>query len=339
MLRCRRTEAPTDRHAALGGLRHLRKDQGFDRTAFVRYNEAGLQHAGFAEIDPDEARAMPNDPTADADIFAAVAERKRAIAAQLSGRPVENVLGLVDASGACGWPEEDDQWTLAFTFHCWKIPPGSIKTRPLSVRITASLEEFDSLRNRSVSYSVVRIRAKVVEESVLGTSQAELLEFLGSDGSDSELNQAAADLQTPVVIKDRQFGKLKLDRRVNWYTAKTKWNGAAITLNLTVDDSGAIDGALTVARTLWKDQERWAKRIEDYAVRELLPLKNESWLDDEDVELSAQLFKSKMTLESITVTPDGSFDFWHNDGDLFSGHSIQVSGDLSQGPTDAAIPG
>jgi hypothetical protein len=46
-----------------------------------------------------------------------------------------------------------------------------------------------------------------------------------------------------------------------------------------------------------------------------------------------------MTLESITVTPDGSFDFWHNDGDLFYGHSIQVSGNLSQGPTHADIPG
>ncbi len=282
---------------------------------------------------------MPNDPTAEADVFAAAAERKCAIAAQLSGRSVENVLGLVDASGAGGWPEEDDQWTLSFTFHCWKIPPGSMKTRPLSVKVTTSREEFDSLWNRVDSYSVVRIRAKVVEESVIGTPQAELLEFLGPDSSDSELNQAAADLQTPVVIKDRQFGKFTLDRRVDWYTAKTKWNGAAVTLNLTVDDSGAIDGALTVARTLWKDQERWAKRIEDYAVRELLSLKNESWLDDEDVELNAQQFKSRMTLESITVTSDGSFDFWHNDGDLFSGHSIQVSGDLSKGPTHADIPG
>jgi hypothetical protein len=46
-----------------------------------------------------------------------------------------------------------------------------------------------------------------------------------------------------------------------------------------------------------------------------------------------------MRLKSVTVYPDGSFDFWHDDGDLFWGHSIQVSGDLLDGPTHADIPG
>ena len=38
-----------------------------------------------------------------------------------------------------------------------------------------------------------------------------------------------------------------------------------------------------------------------------------------------------MTLDAITVYPDGAFDFWHHDGDMFWGHSIQVSGSLSEG--------
>jgi hypothetical protein len=46
-----------------------------------------------------------------------------------------------------------------------------------------------------------------------------------------------------------------------------------------------------------------------------------------------------LKLESITVYPDDSFEFWHNDGDLFWGHSILVSGSLSEGPTDAEVPG
>ena len=74
-------------------------------------------------------------------------------------------------------------------------------------------------------------------------------------------------------------------------------------------------------------------------MQELLPLKNENWLDEGEAELSADQFKSRMTLESVTVEPGGSFDFWHNDGDLFCGHSIQISGSLSEGPTRADIPG
>jgi hypothetical protein len=46
-----------------------------------------------------------------------------------------------------------------------------------------------------------------------------------------------------------------------------------------------------------------------------------------------------MRLTSITVGHGGRFTFWHEDGDLFWGHSITVSGTLAKGPTDADIPG
>ena len=281
---------------------------------------------------------MPKDRSS-SDVFAAAAARRRALAEQLSGRPVEDVVGLVDALGAAGWPQEGNQWTLSFRFHSWKIPPGPMKTRPLSIEMTSSRKVYDSLWGRVEPYSVVRVLARVIEKSVMGTPQAELLEFLGPDGSDPDLNQAAADLQKPVVLQDPQFGDLSLDRRVNWYTARTEWNGVVVDLHITPDDSGALDAALGVARALWNQQEEWARRIGDYAVQKLLPLKNESWLDEEEVAFSADQFKARMTLESVTAMPDGSFDFWHNDGDLFLGHSIQISGNLSEGLKHADIPG
>jgi hypothetical protein len=72
---------------------------------------------------------------------------------------------------------------------------------------------------------------------------------------------------------------------------------------------------------------------------ELLPLKNESWLDEGEVEVSANEFKPKVKFESVTVIPDGSFDFWPLDSHLFRGHSIQVSSNPSVGSTHADIPG
>jgi hypothetical protein len=253
-------------------------------------------------------------------------------------RPVEDVLGLVDWKGG---DEDDDgeQCTLAFTFRCWKIPPGPMKTRPLSISITTSRQQYDSLWERVQSNTVVRIRARVVADSAIGTPQAELLEFLGPDNSDLELKQVAIELEKPVIHQDYQFGQLKLDRRVNWYTVEAEWNGTIVALNLSLDDSGTVDATLQTARALWKNQKEWTKRIEDYAVQELLPLKNESWLDEDEAELTADQFKARMALESVTVASDGSFDFWHNDGNLFCGHSIQISGNLSEGPTDADIPG
>jgi hypothetical protein len=258
--------------------------------------------------------------------------------AENESRPAEDVLGLVDWKGG---DEDDDgeQFTLAFTFRCWKILPGPMKTTPLSITITTSRQQYDSLWERVQSNTVVRIRARVVEDSAIGTPQAELLDFLGPDNSDSELNQAAVELEKPVIHQDSQFGQLTLDRRVNWYTAEAEWNGTIVALNLSLDDSGTIDAALQTARALWKRQREWTKRIEDYAVQELLPLKNESWLDENEAELTADQFKARMALESVTVASDGSFDFWHNDGGLFWGHSIQIGGNLSEGPTLADIPG
>jgi hypothetical protein len=282
---------------------------------------------------------MSNVSTAGSDVFAAAAARKRALAAQLAGRPLEQVIGVVDARGTRGWREEGEQWTLSFSFQCWKVPPGPLKTRPLSVELTTTREQFDSLWKRVQSYAVVRIRARVVEASIVGNPQAQLTEFLGVDSSDPELNQAALDLQKPVVHRDHQFGVFTLVRCVNWYSAETEWHGMVVSLNLSLDDSGLLDPALKVARSLWKDQQKWAERIKDYAVRQLLPLKNECWLDENEVELTADQFTERMALESISVDPDGSFDFWHNDGDLFLGHSIQIGGSLSEGPTRADIPG
>jgi hypothetical protein len=41
----------------------------------------------------------------------------------------------------------------------------------------------------------------------------------------------------------------------------------------------------------------------------------------------------------ISVKRDGEFEFWHGDGKLVLGHSMQVCGSLTDGLTEADIPG
>ena len=38
------------------------------------------------------------------------------------------------------------------------------------------------------------------------------------------------------------------------------------------------------AETLWSDQAKWNERVEQYAVKELLDLKNDTWLGDDESE-------------------------------------------------------
>ena len=112
-----------------------------------------------------------------------------------------------------------------------------------------------------------------------------------------------------------------------------------VSLSLSTDQPDELEKALRTAHSLWQNQSKWNERIRNYAVQELLPLKNDAWLGEGEAELSADQFDGRMMLESVTVYPDGSFEFWHNDGDLFWGHSIQIGGTLSEGPTQADIPG
>ena len=87
------------------------------------------------------------------------------------------------------------------------------------------------------------------------------------------------------------------------------------------------------------DQEEWNRRVLARASEDLLELKNDSWLEEDEEELDAEKFEARLELESIEVRPDGEFCFWFEDGDLFWGHSITVEGTLEGGPEQADIQG
>ena len=96
---------------------------------------------------------------------------------------------------------------------------------------------------------------------------------------------------------------------------------------------------LRVAHALWKYQEQWNRKIEDYLLQEYLPLKNECWRQENEAELSLAQFKALISLDLICLSQDGSFDFCYGAGDLFSGRSIQICGNLADGPTGSNLMG
>jgi hypothetical protein len=278
-----------------------------------------------------------------ADINDQVAEaqaRMKRLWEQLAASPIVEVLGVVWPPGAGGGKSRGEElWTLRFILDSWRTEGAALQHRPLLVHRQVTEKELKQHQKAIKPYTIVRLKARVVENSIIGTPQALLEELVGVDSSDAELNARSAELQQPVTFSDPVLGTFTLDRRVNWFTGKTKWLEQPISVNLLATEPKELQDAVKVACTLWQDQQGWSKRIVDFAVKELLPLKNDSWLDENEAELNAEQFKERMKLESITVSSDGSFDFWHHDGDLFWGHSIQISGDLTKGPTHADIPG
>lgn len=274
------------------------------------------------------------------DIFTNATQRQQQLYEQLATCPVDEITGVVSARGVGAAKSRGDElWSLLMTFDAWRVGSSSIRTESLTVRCKVFEEELRALQNRIDAETVIKIRARVSDENVFGSPQALMEKFIERNTCDSELHDYLAQLQKPVTHQNGFFGTLTLDRRPSWYTTGTSWNGEPIDLNLSVEGPEELDATLEAARALWDDEAAWNHRIQDYAVQQLLPLKNENWLDEDEAELTAEQFKSRMRLEAVTVYPDGSFEFWHDDGDLFWGHSIQISGSLSDGPTNADIPG
>jgi hypothetical protein len=141
------------------------------------------------------------------------------------------------------------------------------------------------------------------------------------------------------VVSTEQFGDLVMNPTIGWFEGKRRWNDKLIDVSFETSEDGGIGDAIKTAESLWSDQEAWKHEVDNLAVEKLLPLKNECWLGDDEAEITSEDFKARMTLQSISVGSDGRFGFHHDDGDLFWGHTILVSGNLKEGLNDAEFYG
>jgi hypothetical protein len=252
--------------------------------------------------------------------------------------PEQHILGVVAPSGAGGGlAQGENLWTLTFALEAWRAEGSELRASPLHLSQPVSEQELKRLMGLIIPHLVIRVRARLAADSVSGYQRAVLVSFEGACESDVELNRVAEELQRPVTHADHQFGTLTLDRRLDEFCAESVWDERSVMLSLA--ESEDLHDNLDTARALWADQTMWSERIMDFATAKLLSLKNRSWLSEDEQEHTPEEFKRKLSLQSISVYPEGRFEFWYDDGDMFGGHSIAVSGTLDVGLTDAGIHG
>ncbi len=142
-----------------------------------------------------------------------------------------------------------------------------------------------------------------------------------------------------LVYHDPTFGDFIYDRTVGWFETNRLWNGRDIRVSLTTEEED-VDEAKQIAEFahgLWSDEAEWLARLEACAIRDLHRLANE-WQEDVGPVSEAQ-FCSRISPKSVTFWGTEEFDFWFDDGDLFWGHGIMVSGNVNAGPQNASIQG
>ncbi|MEW4563682.1 DUF2262 domain-containing protein [Bremerella sp. JC770] len=244
------------------------------------------------------------------------------------------VEGVVSSESQGGWGHDEmDCGVHNFTFAAWRRPGQEIVQQKMLVLrpVDPDGEWYDEFKELTLH----RIHVLLYKDE----SRAIFAGYSDEKVDTSQLEDIATELKKPVYLETTRFGTLTLDRRLETFEGETQWNGQTIQLTLGSSDSTEVQQCLATAEQLWADEVAWKQKVDDYAVRELLNAKNDVWLDDDEDPITADEFKSRMTLDAITIEPDGEFTFWHNDGDLFWGHSIEISGSLKDGLQHADTPG
>ncbi len=213
----------------------------------------------------------------------------------------------------------------SFSLEVWQPVGGACNETNLSIVRTLpfNADEFDKFPK----YAILKLKVFMTpsKERVL------LDTVLPMDVKNKELERLVEILEKPVIVSTELFGDLTLDKRFDIFEGEGMWINHKVKVRIPLRNK-SIENELKTAASVWSEKVAWEDKAKEYAVKELLPIKNEHWLSEGEVEMTTDEFKKLMDLESVTFEKDIQIQFWYNDGDIFWGHSIGVSANLNDGP-------
>ena len=195
------------------------------------------------------------------------------------------------------------------------------------------------LRQRVPPDFIIKFRARL---SLDGRRM--LLVDLPQPAFDPDLKAILEEQKKPESIDVDGLGTFTLNRQVGWYEAEVDWLDGKVRLDFDKGEAQAMKAAQDTARALLADAQSWDGRVRAFAAQQLTDLANQ-WAQDEEEEdeapeeITPEDFMERMELDAIQVDDQGGFTFWFEDGEMFWGHAIRVSGTLAGGPDEAQMEG
>ena len=283
-----------------------------------------LQKAAAREAERREAPAIP--------------EELRALGQKFL--PEEfSILAVTGAGGFGGSrPQENGPWLAVLELTAWKEEDSEEPAHREKTQLVALADDklMDYLRRRVRGDSVFQIMVRPSEDG-----KQFLMTELPQPEIDPEMKAILEEQKKPVSIWVPELGTFTLNRLVNWFEAEVEWLGQPARLD--IDREEDWDACVEQAKALMADQKGWDEKVRSFAADQLLEQAND-WARDaaegeEPEEITREQFMERLELDAVQISADGRFEFWFNDGDLFWGHAIHVTGSLDQGPEMAQMEG
>ncbi len=247
---------------------------------------------------------------------------------------LSEIVGIVEVETQGGFLRCPHYKVHMFGFVAWRhVQQSDIRHKLTILRPVAdwSKEMFTAFPAGSIH----RLRVLLSTDE----TRAVVAELLPVAGDEPELRAVARKLEEPITFSSLQFGELLLNRRIGWFEGEMDWCGVPIELHIICQTIEDLPALLGVAEGLWNAEANWNRRILEFAVQELLELKNRNWRVAGERKVSAKQFQSRMSLVSVSIRCGELWEFWYEDDGLFSGHAIVVRGSLKDGPTESDISG
>jgi hypothetical protein len=229
-------------------------------------------------------------------------------------------------------------WQLRMQLLAWRTPGGPIEFGELTLVMQASKREVEAAAAPVQPFALVRLGVRMAEPEP-GLDPFAVLVEPPAIGADPDMARVAEELKRPVTFEIADLGMFTLDRSANWFEASTLWRGQPVQVALSMDDHVSRELQIQRARNLWAEFDAWFRHAVDFAIADLLQVKNEAWLDENQPPIEAGTFERALRIESVTIQSDGSVDLWFDDGDLFWGHSIMVACTPAGSPTRTELCG
>ena len=294
------------------------------KSGEVPEEQERLQKAAAREAERKEAPAIPEELRA------------------LGQKFLPEEFGILAVTGAGGFGgsrlQENGPWLAVLELTAWKEEDSDQPAHRERTQLVALADDklMDYLRRRVRGDSVFQIMVRPSEDG-----KQFLMTELPQPEIDPEMKAILEEQKKPVSTWVPELGTFVLNRLVNWFEAEVEWLGQPVRLD--IDREEDWDACVEQVKALMADQKGWDEKVRAFAAQELLDQAND-WARDaaegeEPEEITREQFMERMELDAVQISAGGSFEFWFNDGDLFWGHAIHVTGALDKGPESAQMEG
>ena len=283
---------------------------------------------------PVQTPVVEQQPVSTCEEDAAQAVRK-AFLARFPGKETD-ILGITDPGGLnADKVEGTELWKVSIGLTAW-MDEYEQELHQSPARFEAMVDEtlLEYLRARTPRNFIITATVRPCEED----STCFLMTDLPKPAFDPTLKALLEEQKKPVTLDVDGLGSFTLNRGLGWYDATVEWLGEEISLNLDQNEE-TLEAAQDTAKALMGSQEDWDRRVRAFSAAELLERVNDLLQsEDEDAELyTAETLAEQFQIDSILAGPDGTFEFWFSDDDLFLAHPVHVTGTLEQGPNLAEM--